>query len=113
MSEILKLSKPIDINGKKVNEIPYDIEGMTVKDKINAGKSMKTAGVPMSTAEELDPDYHMYLFAAAVTRADSEIDITDVMRINAKDAQKGCREVRNFFYLDSEDLSQMNTSEEQ
>ena len=113
MSKKLKLSKPIDINGNKVNEIPYDIEGMTVKDKINAGKAMKTAGIPMSTMEELDPDYHMYLFAAAVSRADSSIDITDVMRISAKDAQKGCGEVRRFFYLDSEDLSQTNISEEQ
>lgn len=96
-----------------MNELAYDIEGMTVKDKINAGKAMKTAGVPLSTAEELDPDYHLYLFAAAVSRADSSIDITDVMRVNAKDAQKGCSEVRNFFYLDSEDLSQTITSEEQ
>jgi hypothetical protein len=113
LSKIIKLSKPIDINGKTISEIPYDIEGMTVKDKINAGKAMKAAGVPLGTAEELDPDYHLYLFAASVSRADSSIDITDVMRINAKDAQKGCGEVRNFFYLDSEDLSQTNTSEEQ
>jgi len=113
VNKILKLSKPIDINGKKVSEVPYDIEGMTVKDKINAGKAMKTAGVPMSTAEELDPDYHSYLFAAAVSKADSSIDITDVMRINAKDAQKGSSEVRNFFYLDSEDSSQTTTFEDQ
>jgi hypothetical protein len=113
LSKILKLSKPIDINGKKVSEVSYDIDGMTVKDKINAGKAMKVAGIPMSTAEELDPDYHMYLFAAAVSRADPSIDISDVMRLNAKDAQKGSGEVRNFFYMALEDLSQTNISEEQ
>jgi len=113
LNKTLKLSTPIDINGKKVCEVPYDIEGMTVKDKLNAGKAMKVAGIPMSGMEEMDPDYHIYLFAAAISKADPSIDITDVLRLNAKDAQKGCSEVRNFFYLDSEVLSQTTTSEEQ
>ena len=100
--ETLKLRKPIMVDGEEIKEIPYDFENMTAKDKINASKKMKTSGT-MISVEELDSDYHLYLFAEAATKANSKIDISDIMRISAKDAHKASSAARSFFYLDSEE----------
>lgn len=105
MSETLKLTKPIMINGDEFAELPYDFESMTARDKLNIGKQIKSDGIPI-TVEELDTDYHLYLFAGAVKKADSSIDFADVFRMSAKDAQQGAKLARNFFYFTSEDLSQ-------
>lgn len=100
MAETLKLSKPIMIDDKEVNELPYSFDDMTARDKLNVGKRIKVDGLPV-TVEEIDTDYHFYLFAGAVAKAKPEIDISDVLRISAKDAQKGAVLARNFFYLSS------------
>lgn len=97
---VLKLTKPMMIDGQEVKELPYDFENMTARDKLNVGKRIKTDGMPVSV-EEIDTDYHLYLFAGAVAKADPKIDIADVLRISAKDAQKGAALARNFFYIDS------------
>ncbi len=103
MAEKLKLSKPVDINGEKLTELPYDFEEMTARDKIEAGKKMKAAQIPISNVEELDTDYHLFLFAQAVCKADPSIDINDVLRISAKDAREAGKLARGFFYFDSEE----------
>lgn len=103
MAEKLKLSKPVEINGEEYTEIPYDFESMTIRDKMNASKRMKSDGIPMSNIEELDPDHHIYLFAQAVSKADPSIDISDIMRIDARVGVKGGRLARSFFYFDSEE----------
>ena len=90
------------INGEEVKELKYDFESMTARDKANVGKRIKQDGIPVSV-EELDTDYHMYLFAGAVVKANPEMDMSDVMRLSAKDVQKGAALARNFFYLDSEE----------
>lgn len=108
----LKLSKPILINGNEVKELPYDLENMNARDKLNAGKEYKKNGGAIAV-EELDSDYHLFLFAKAVSKADANIDTNDVLRISAKDATVADKIVRDFFYLDSEDTSQTDTSEEQ
>lgn len=102
MTEVFKLSKPIMINGAEVKELPYDFENMTARDKLNASKKMKTAGIP-NNVESIDGDYHMYLFAEAVCKADSSIDTADILRMSAKDAGKAGGLAWNFFYLDSEE----------
>ncbi len=98
----LALRTPIMINGEEVKELKYDFESMTARDKANVGKRIKQDGIPVSV-EELDTDYHMYLFAGAVVKANPEMDMSDVMRLSAKDVQKGAALARNFFYLDSEE----------
>lgn len=100
--ETLKLSRPIKVNGEEINELSYDFEEMTAKDKLNASKEMKKTGNSVAV-EELDPDYHFYLFAQAVQKANKGITIEDVMRISAKDAKKAATLARNFFYIDSEE----------
>ena len=100
--EVFKLTKPIMVNGEEVKELPYDFENMSAKAKIDVGKEMKAAGVPMSVAE-IDSDYHFYLFAKAVSKANAAITTADVMRMSAKDADRAAALARNFFYLNSEE----------
>lgn len=97
-----KLSKPIDINGEKFTELPYNFEDMTARDKAEATKAYKKAGNVVQV-QELDPDYHLYLFAAAVRKENPSIEIDDVLRMSARDASKAEALVRDFFFLSSED----------
>ena len=108
----LILSKPIMVNGVEVKEIKYDFENMTAQDKLNAGRTYKKAGNVISV-QELDSDYHLYIFAEAAAKVNEGMDQTDVLRISAKDSAKAEKVVRDFFFLDSEDTSQTNTSENQ
>ncbi len=98
----LKLSKPIDINGGTVTELAYNFEDMTARDKANATKAYKKDGNVVQV-QELDPDYHLYLFAAAVKKENASIEIEDVLRMSAKDASKAEALVRDFFFIGSEE----------
>lgn len=98
----LKLNKPVDINGNSVTELPYNFEDLTARDKAEATKAFKKSGNVVQV-QELDPDYHLYLFAAAVKKADSSVEIEDVLRISAKDASKAEALARDFFFTGSED----------
>lgn len=109
MPETLKLSKPININGEQFTELPYNFVDLTARDKSEATKVFKKSGNIVSV-QELDPDYHIYLFAAAVKKEDSSIEIDDVLRMSAKDAAKAEGLVRDFFFISSEESSQTNTS---
>jgi hypothetical protein len=110
--DALKLAKPVMINNKEYREFKFDFDNMTAQDKLNAGKAYKKAGNVISV-QELDCDYHLYIFAQAVSKENPEIDPMEVLRMGAKDAARAEKKVRDFFFLDSEDTSQMNTSEEQ
>lgn len=102
MTETLKLSKPIMINGEEVKELKYNFEDMTARDKADATKAYKRDGNVVSV-QELDPDYHLYLFAAAVKKENASIEIEDVLRMSARDASKAEALVRDFFFLSSEE----------
>ncbi|RCX20879.1 hypothetical protein DFR58_10181 [Anaerobacterium chartisolvens] len=110
--EILKLLKPVMINGVEVKDLKYDFDNMTAQDKLNAGKAYKKAG-GVITVQELDSDYHLYIFAEAAAKANADIDQTDILLISARDAAKAEKLVRSFFFLDSEDTLLTSISEEQ
>ncbi len=96
----LKLRKPLEVNGETVRELPYDFEQMTVGNKLMATRNMASAGYSMSNAEELDPVYHLFLFAKAVEVATGEaISTPDILRMSAKDGQAAGALARDFFYL--------------
>ncbi len=102
MAEVLKLSKPININGEEVKELKYNFEDMTARDKAEATKAYKKDGNVVSV-QELDPEYHLYLFAAAVKKENTSIETEDVLRISAKDSVRAEGLVRDFFFLDLAD----------
>ena len=111
----LVLAKSIKINGEEVKELSYDLENFTARDKMEAGKKYRNDG-GMVSVQELDSDYHLYLFAQAVSKVDKSVDITDILRLNAKDSTKAGNIVRNFFFIDSEESQeniQTKSSEEQ
>lgn len=111
--ETLKLTRPIMLNGSEIKELKYDFDSLTAYDKRNAGKAYKKGGNVISV-QELDSDYHLYLFAEAVAKADPAIDQTEIVNLlSAKDAARAERLVRDFFFLGSEDTSQTDTSERQ
>ena len=94
------LKKAIDINGEKITDLKYNFDEMTARDKQKAGLAFKKSGGGVSV-QELDSDYHLYLFAAAGAKEDSSIDINDILRISAKDAARAEALVRDFFFLSS------------
>lgn len=100
MAKVLKLKKPLAIDGQDVTELAYDFEQMSMADTIAVSTNMGMAGAVMTTAEELDPTYHAYLFAQAVQVASKgKISVADVMRMSALDARRAATLARDFFYV--------------
>lgn len=103
--EVLKLRKPVMIDGESKTEITYDLDGLTGADIELASNQLKKKGVTVG-AIELDINYHMALFAQA-----AGIDYEDVKRLSAKDCKDAVVAVRTFFVSDSEELSDETSSE--
>lgn len=96
----LPLTKKIHVDGKEVDNLQYDFEAMTAQDLIDTNKEMQRLGITTSTLEELDPTYHLCLFAKAAQKASSgKVVLEDVLRLSAKDAKKAGENARRFFYL--------------
>lgn len=91
---ILKLKKPIMIDGEEKTEIEYDIESLTGEDVQQATKDLNKAGI-MVTTIELDSNYHAALFAKA-----AGLMFEDMSRLSAKDYAKATTLVRDFFLTD-------------
>ena len=62
--EVLKLKRPVLIDGEKKTEIPYDLEKLIGSDLETALQDMKRNGIQVG-AIEIDPSYHMAIFAQA------------------------------------------------
>lgn len=92
--EILKLSKPVMIDGEEKTEISYDLEGLTGEDCQQATKELQKLSIVISTVE-LDTNYHAALFARA-----AGIAYTDMQRFSLKDYTKATTKVRDFFLAD-------------
>lgn len=104
--ETLKLKKPVKIDGAEVTEIKYDLEHLTGNDLEVALQDMKKKGIQVG-AIEIDPSYHMALFAHA-----AGIAYEDVKRMGAKDCKNAIAVVRSFFISDLEDSSEEVMSDE-
>lgn len=94
------LTRPIHINGEETKTLPYDFEELTARDKANITKQYKKDGNVLMV-QELDSDFHLYLFAAAVRKENSSIEIEDVLRMHAKDSIRAEALVRDFFFIAS------------
>ncbi|MCR4436160.1 MAG: phage tail assembly protein [Clostridiales bacterium] len=102
MSE-LKLHKAIEIDGKKVDKIEYDLDSITGKDIEDICKIMAKEQNAI-VIQETDPIFHAHIFAQA-----AGIAYEDLRRMNGKDFTKATTLVRDFFYIGSEG-SQVETS---
>lgn len=103
--EILKLKKPAMIDGEPKTEISYDLESLTGNDMDMAFQECKRRGIQVGVIE-IDPSYHMALFAQA-----SGLAYEDIKRLGARDCKNAIALVRAFFLSDSEDSSDSEISE--
>ena len=92
--DILKLKKPVDINGETVTKINYDIDKLTAQDFETAIKQLSKRKIVVKV-QELDPMFHAALFAQA-----ADMDLNDIMLLGAKDFANVGLLVRNFIYMD-------------
>lgn len=92
--DILKLKKPIKIDGEEKAEIEYDFEELTGNDVENVVRELQNSGI-MITTLEFDTTYHAAIFAKA-----AGIAYEDVRRFYAKDFTKAATLARNFFLAD-------------
>lgn len=102
---VLKLTKPVMIDGEEKTEISYDLEGLTGAAIEQAAKALSRHKIVVTTVE-LDPNYHLALFAIA-----AGIAYEDAQRMGAKDANQAVVAVRGFFLNDTEDSSESTMSE--
>lgn len=112
MLKTIKLKTPFKANGEEIKELSYDLDALTVKDKLEAGKKFKVSGGVVNI-QELDTDYHLYIGMEAIVKANKGITEQDLMRLGMQDAVVLSNAVRDYFFLGSEDISQTNTSEKQ
>ena len=95
--EILKLKKPVLIDGEEKTEIEYNFDDLTGADVQQATAELQGLGIMVSTLE-FDANYHAALFAKA-----SGLAYADVQRFSAKDYTKVSTLARNFFLNDLAD----------
>ena len=87
----LVLKKPVEINGELVKEIPYNLDDLTGQDIADTIKMLGRNGIVV-VMSETDSNYHAGIFATA-----SGLDYNDVKKLSAKDYNKACNLVRDFF----------------
>lgn len=99
-AEVLKLTRPIYINGEEVSEIAYDFDALTAADKLSVTPEMLQLGFQMGSIEEYDSNYHFFLFAKAAERASGgKVTAADLLRLSAKDCTAAGRLAKSFFFL--------------
>ncbi len=114
MKGVLKLRKPITVDGKSVSEVAYNTEEITgelfceadSKRRIAAGSKNMTV-VPTA---EFDFAFHLYIGYAAVCAANPGMSFEDAERIGGSDALD-VMDVGRAFILRSEDSAQSSSDE--
>lgn len=98
--ENIKLKNPIQINGKTVSEMTYDINEITplgfAEAEYRKTRANGSKGAPSSAAVELDYSLHLYLGFAAIVAVNPEYDFNDLERIKGADVMEVMKIGRNF-----------------
>jgi len=109
MQNIIKLKKPITIDGKQVSEISYDADEITAVLYAEADAKKKVAAgmknVSISPAVEFDFGLHLYMGFAAAIAVNPGYTFEDLERVKGADVMAFSNVGRNF-------LLQSDTSEE-
>lgn len=100
MREELKLHTPIQINGKSVDVLTYDLDEITPQLFAEAdSRKMRASGSRggnLSGAVELDYGLHLYLGFAAIVAVNTDYDVSDLERIKGRDVMEVMKIGRNF-----------------
>lgn len=98
--ESIKLINPIQINGKEVKELTYDVNEITpagfAEAEYRKSKANGSKGAPSSAAAELDYSLHLYLGFAAIIAVNPEYDFNDLERVKGPDVMTIMKAGRNF-----------------
>jgi|GEM_PF-1668990 len=92
---VLVLKHPIKIAGEEIKYLEFDFDELTAKDLHQVSKYLKNLGIPVSVPA-LDFEYQLTLFVHAVKRRMKNIEFSDLMRLNAADAEKATALARDF-----------------
>lgn len=116
--EKLILKNPIQINGKNVSELTYDVNEITpagfAEAEFRKTRANGSKGSPSSAAVELDYSLHLYLGFAAIIAVNPEYDFNDLERIKGTDVMEVMKAGRNFIIAsagNSTDDASENASE--
>lgn len=101
-ADTLKLYKPITIDDKQVTDLPYDFDKITGVQIQNAKKMLERGHITL--AAETDGELHAAIFAIA-----AGLDYADLLRMHGKDYIAAGLMVRNFFFLDAEEIQESGT----
>jgi len=99
-NQVLRLKKPITINGTNVNSVEYNTDEITAQQFAEAdSRKMRASGSKggnLSGAVELDYGLHLYLGFAAIIAVNPSYDIVDLERIKGPDVMGVMKIGRNF-----------------
>lgn len=121
MVEVLELSNPIMIDGKKVKKLNYNFDEITPLHYVSAesGKHAMLRQTPekmYSGQVEFDNMMHLFLgYYAIIAQAEVEgksITIEDLLRIKGKDLIEVTKIGRNFIILSAEESTKEETPSE-
>ena len=97
MPKILKLTKPIPLDGQEVRELPYDFDALTAADIHETSRYLKANGVAVPLSPAVDVDFQLGLFARAVGAAEQDFHFADALRLSALDAMTAATLTQIFF----------------
>lgn len=116
--EKIILKNPVQINGKEIKELTYDVNEITpagfAEAEYRKTRANGSKGTPSSAAVELDYSLHLYLGFAAILAVNPEYDFNDLERIKGLDVMEVMKVGRNFIIAsvaDSMDEESENVSE--
>lgn len=114
MKETINLVTPIDINGKKVKELTYDVSEISAEAFCTAfsySSSQNSSGRAKVAVAETDASLHLYLGYEAILACNPEIDMADLERIKGMDLVTIMGIGRSFICTRSEESSDLESSE--
>ena len=115
MEGIIKLAKPILIDGRDITELKYDTDAIT-PELFSEAEGIKNKATKQITkgsyagAMELDYSFHLYLGVAAIVAVNPGYEFEDVLRIKGHDIRKVIGIGRSF--MTESDDSQEDSLEE-
>lgn len=111
LSGVVKLFSPIEINGKEIKSLSYDLmkideELLGQADRLSHGKGMQ------SSTEEIDYTYHRYLGMAAIIAENPWVDWEDLKRAKGIDL-KTISNIGRLFFVAQAEFEKENSVEPQ
>lgn len=82
---VLKLKKPLMLDGREVQELPYDFDALTTKDVIEVDTERSRGGGNPVYVQSFDPGFKTRLFARAVGKKLPNCTYEDLLRLPLRD----------------------------